>query len=107
MASRVLVTNEVPGTAGWSVPFAFGIAQVVTNVRIPAGAPGFVTLNFTGLEGNPVLLTFEGNAPDATLTAVSYEWNIGLSELDIRGNALGTADVFLTVVVLSPLAPVP
>lgn len=104
--ARILATDSVPGEAGWSAPFDFGIAQVVTNVRIPAGAPGFVTLNFTGVEGNPVLLTFEGNAPDATLTAVSYEWNIGLSELDIRGNALGTADVFLTVVVLAPLVPV-
>lgn len=103
MAQQFLGTSSNPGVASWSDPVDSVIARTYTGITITAGSDE-VQIPASGEFGKPVLITFEGTSIDATLTAVTYSWLSSPGDIiSIRGNNVATANVSLTVVLLTIL----
>jgi len=100
---QTLITDSNPGVARWSNLIDFVVARAYTNLTIGAGNDE-VQLSANGLMNQPVLITLQGAAPDATLTSVVYEWlAVPGDTVKIKGNANATADVLMTVIIFGPL----
>jgi hypothetical protein len=100
---QALITDSDPGVARWSNFIDSVVARTYTGITIPAGSDE-TNLAASGLLNQPVLITLQGAAPDATLTSVVYEWVAFPGDIvKIKGNANATADVLMTVIIFQPL----